>query len=93
MIAEPRASFVRDLKKRGMNPEEREVLRDFLNDLTEGVDLVDRYGEHELIDDWAGYLECHLADDWLVIYRRFRDRVVLYRTGTHKELFDHVLKR
>lgn len=63
------------------------MLADFLHDIREDADLVERYGEHELMEDWAGYLECHLGGDWLVIYKRFSDRIVLYRTGTHADLF------
>lgn len=87
MIAEPRPGFYRDLKRRGLNPAEREILRGFLRDIAEDADLAEAYGEHPLTGAWAGYLECHLDGDWLVIYKRFRDRVALYRTGTHAELF------
>jgi mRNA-degrading endonuclease YafQ of YafQ-DinJ toxin-antitoxin module len=33
-------------------------------------------------------LECHLAGDWLLIYRITLDELVLVRTGSHTELFD-----
>lgn len=92
MKVQVRPSFDSDLDRYGLSAEESQELADFHEALAAGP-LPRHYGEHELIGDWAGYLECHLADDWLVIYKRFRDRVVLYRTGTHKELFDHVLKR
>ena len=87
MIAEPRAGFVKDLKRRGLTPEEREILQGFLTHINEDADLVELYGEHALREEWAGYLECHLAGDWLVIYKRLKGRIVLYRCGTHAELF------
>jgi len=37
--------------------------------------------------EFAGFTECHVDADWLLIYRVLRHRVVLYRTGTHRELF------
>lgn len=37
--------------------------------------------------DWRGYMECHLAPDWLLIYCERGDEVVWVRMGTHAELF------
>lgn len=46
------------------------------------------YHDHPLRGEWAGHRECHLAPDWLLIYRVARDEVTFERTGTHSELFD-----
>jgi mRNA interferase YafQ len=37
--------------------------------------------------DWRGYMECHLARDWLLVYCERGDEVIWVRTGTHAELF------
>lgn len=42
---------------------------------------------HLLSGDGAGYLECHIAPDWLLIYQVDDDEVRLLRTGTHSDLF------
>ncbi len=43
--------------------------------------------DHELSGNWAGFQECHIQSDWLLIYRIDGDELMLYRTGTHADLF------
>jgi mRNA interferase YafQ len=51
------------------------------------VPLPEAFREHALRGDYAGFTECHVDADWLLIYRVTRNRVVFHRTGTHRELF------
>jgi len=47
-----------------------------------------RYRDHGLSGDWAGYRECHLKPDLLLIYRKSgSDTLRLARIGSHSELF------
>lgn len=86
LIVQARPSFTRDLQSRGLAKHEHRELLDFYDALTRGM-LPPHYQEHRLVETLAGYWECHLAAHWLVIYKRFSDRVVLHRTGTHQQLF------
>ncbi|MBB3118055.1 type II toxin-antitoxin system YafQ family toxin [Pseudoduganella violacea] len=47
--------------------------------------------DHQLIGDWAGYRECHIGGDFLLIYALDdsgkHGMVVFVRSGTHSELF------
>jgi mRNA interferase YafQ len=48
--------------------------------------------DHMLKGDWAGYRECHVGGDFLLIYLLDEDAgpsgsVVFVRAGTHSELF------
>ena len=43
--------------------------------------------DHDLTGDYAGHRECHLRPDWLLIYRQSGEELLLYRTGTHSDLF------
>ncbi|USF27513.1 mRNA interferase toxin YafQ [Firmicutes bacterium ASF500] len=43
--------------------------------------------DHRLTNNYSGYRECHVAPDWLLIYRQTSDELLLYRTGTHSDLF------
>lgn len=43
--------------------------------------------EHGLTGNWAGYHECHISPDWLLIYRTEGNELQLVRTGTHADLF------
>jgi mRNA interferase YafQ len=42
---------------------------------------------HPLKGEWEGYWECHVAPDWLLIYKHSDIELMLARTGTHSDLF------
>jgi mRNA interferase YafQ len=42
---------------------------------------------HQLGGVWAGFWECHIEPDWLLIYNIHDTEVLLVRTGTHTDLF------
>lgn len=44
--------------------------------------------DHNLIGNYTGYRECHLAPDWLLIYKQTDTELLLDRTGSHADLFD-----
>jgi mRNA interferase YafQ len=43
--------------------------------------------DHFLSGEWAHHRECHIAPDWLLIYKIVGDELFLVRTGTHSDLF------
>ena len=46
------------------------------------------YRDHPLAGDWAGYRECHLKPDLLIIYRKPNPETLrLARLGSHSDLF------
>ena len=40
--------------------------------------------DHALTGKWKGYRECHITDDWLLVYKKREDILILAltRTGT-----------
>ncbi len=44
--------------------------------------------DHKLIANYQGRRECHLAGDWLLIYKLEKDTVIFERTGSHSELLN-----
>lgn len=46
--------------------------------------------DHALHGNWAGYRECHVLPDWLLIYKKDKNHIYLYleRTGTHSDLLE-----
>jgi mRNA interferase YafQ len=44
--------------------------------------------DHPLKGDWADHRECHIAGDFLLIYRLAGDTITFVRAGTHSELFE-----
>lgn len=57
--------------------------------LASDTPLPPQYRDHVLSGDYAGYRECHIKSDWLIIYLIDKDVLVLtlIRTGTHSDLF------
>lgn len=74
-------------KKRGLNMNELQVVLDML--CAEEV-LEERYRDHALVGSYAGFRECHIRPDWLLVYAIDRGRLILTasRTGSHSDLFD-----
>lgn len=64
-----------------------ETLEYVLALLQAGKPLPDAFREHALERGFTGFTECHMDADWILIYRVLRHRIVLHRTGTHRELF------
>ena len=64
-------------------------LFDIVGMIAEGKKLDEKYRDHNLSGDYAGCRECHVEPDWLLVYE-VMDKVLvlmLYRVGTHSELF------
>lgn len=74
------------IKKRGYNIEKIEKVFRLLASETE---LPQKYSDHELVGKFAGFRECHIEPDWLLIYKIKNDvlTLTLTRTGTHSDLF------
>ena len=72
-------------KKRGQNVQ---LLRDVISQLANGYSLPEKNRDHALSGGWKGYRECHIAPDWLLVYKQERDILVLTltRVGTHSDL-------
>ncbi len=83
--------FKKDLKlakKRNMNMTEINFV---IKELANGNQLDKKYKDHALVGNWAGYRECHIEPDWLLIYRIDGSALLLYlmRTGTHSDILDN----
>ncbi|MCI7194280.1 MULTISPECIES: type II toxin-antitoxin system YafQ family toxin [Acidaminococcus] len=80
--------FRKDLKrmvKRGLPLNELEQVLDWLSD---GIVLGPKYRDHELSGNYAGFRECHIRPDWLLIYMVEEEKLILTatRTGSHSDL-------
>ena len=63
------------------------MLRSIIEKLAAGQQLPPEYRDHKLVGQWRDCRECHLAGDWLLIYRSAEGILTLERTGSHSELF------
>lgn len=84
--------FKKDLKQASRHPEyNREDLQHLIEDLSARNPLPSHYSEHSLEKrgvNWAGFRECHLGDDLVVIFVRLKGVVRLHRIGGHATMFD-----
>ena len=80
--------FERDLRRSKRRGKNLNKLWTVVERLLQEQPLEPRHRVHRLSGDWAGSWECHIESDWLLIWHRRDDTLVLVRTGTHSDLFD-----
>jgi len=79
--------FKRELKGRYRDVLESELKMVVVSLMKDEV-LDVRYRDHDLSGNWAGYRECHIKPDLLLIYRKLDGDILrLARLGSHSELF------
>lgn len=71
-------------KKLGYN---MELLQSVIDTLAIPEALPEKNKDHNLTGNYANKRECHILPDWLLVYRVDGIDLVLYRTGTHSDLF------
>jgi mRNA interferase YafQ len=86
------SAFKRDYQRTKATPRHRKDVDSLVSTVVELL-LSDRVlpesnRDHALSGDWAGYRECHVKPDLLLIYRKVDARILrLARLGSHSELF------
>lgn len=81
-------SFKKDLKRFINQPKKLHKLYDFLHILRHEEKIPPTYHAHMLTGDYAGYWECHIESDFLLIWIDETSNVIkLIRLGSHSELF------
>lgn len=78
---------LRKMIKRGKN--EDDIIH-VVNMLARDEPLPPKNKDHPLHGKWEGMRECHIEPDWLLIYKKYKDTLILLlsRTGTHSDLLD-----
>ena len=74
------------MKKRGLDISALDEAVDFLR---QGKKLDEKYHDHALTGNYAGFRECHIKPDWLLVYLLENDilTLTLVDTGTHSDIF------
>ena len=72
--------------KRGLN---MELFTNVVDLLTENGSLPPKYRPHKLSGNYSGCWECHIQNDWLLIWEQNDTTLTLLfiDTGTHSDLF------
>ena len=81
--------FEKDLKQAAKRGKNLDKLFEVIGKLAADEPLEPKNRVHMLVGEYLGYWECHIEPDWLLVYEKFDDILVLsmYRTGTHSDLF------
>ena len=80
-------TYIKDfklVKKQGWNLEK---IKDIILQLQTCEILDERLNDHALKGDFKGFRECHIFGDLVVIYKRDKEILTLYRIGRHQDLF------
>ena len=80
--------FKRDYKLAKRRGQNLSLLQNIILKLANGETLSPKNRDHALTGNWTGFRECHIAPDWLLIYKIEDDVLVLTltRVGTHSDL-------
>ncbi len=83
------AQFRKDFKLMEKRGKDKQKLKEILRVLADGGELPPERRDHALSGEYAGFRECHIEPDWLLIYCYRHNLLVLVgsRTGTHSDLF------
>jgi mRNA interferase YafQ len=81
--------FEKDLEKSRKQSRNFTELNTVLRDLIEEKPLPPKYCDHPLKGNWKGYRDCHVENDWVLIYKidKKEKTLILVRLGSHSELF------
>lgn len=81
--------FEKDVKQAAKRGKNLDKLFAVIEKLAADEPLEPKNRAHMLVGEYSGYWECHIEADWLLVYEKFEDVLVLtmYRTGSHSDLF------
>ena len=82
------SQFKRDYKQCIRRHYDMKLIDDVMRDLALGKQLDPKYHDHKLIGDYKGARDCHILNDWILIYNLTGTEVRLLRTGTHSDLLE-----
>lgn len=82
------SQFKKDLKRYRNQPKKIEALMEVLEFLQDTGTVPASYNPHMLKGQCAGFMECHVESDFLLIWIDAEsNQINLTRLGTHSELF------
>ena len=81
--------FKKDLKQVKKQGKDIDKLFEIIEKIANDEVLDEKYRDHSLIGNYKGTRECHIEPDFLLIYEKIDDILVLslVRTGSHSDLF------
>ena len=83
----PSSKFRKQYKR--LNQKDKEITRKIINRLLNDEILETKYKDHKLVGEYAGFRECHIKPDLLLIYKKENKALILVciAIGSHSDLF------
>ena len=78
----PTTKFQKDVKRLKKRGYDLSSLTKVIQILADGKSLPPQNRDHALSGNYAGFRECHIAPDWLLIYEISEDTLFLDRKST-----------
>ena len=90
LTLKPTTQFRKDYKRMKKQGKDMTLLEDVITDLLNEKKLDEKYLDHPLSGNHAGFRECHILPDWLLIYAINKKQLILttVRTGPHSDLLN-----
>jgi mRNA interferase YafQ len=84
----PTSRFRKDVKIAAARGYDISLIEEVVDMLAGGKTLPEKYRDHKLSGKYAGYRDCHILPDWVLIYRIEEKALLLLlmRTGTHSDI-------
>ena len=84
-----RAEAKKGLKKLKNDKNSLNLVRNIIKKLANNEILEPKYKDHKLVGKYAGFRECHIKPDLLLIYRKENKTLILMciALGSHSDLF------
>ena len=81
--------FDRDMKRIKKRKLNLSLMDEVVQTLIAEKPLAPKHKDHALTGNYAGFRECHITPDWLLIYAVDKGNLILIasRTGTHSDLY------
>ena len=83
------SEFKRDYKKAKKQGKDISQLLKVIEMLANDEPLPEKHQDHALIGNWVGHRECHVTPNWLLVYKKTDDKVLillLVRVASHSNL-------
>lgn len=88
------SQFKKDFKRFSKDLDKVKILYAIVEKLVNGEDIPAVYKPHPLKGEWKDFMECHVEDDYLLIWFDKEENIIkLVRLGSHSELFGKGRKR
>jgi mRNA interferase YafQ len=81
-------SYEKDVKRLKKRKFDLSLLDKVISDLSDDLPIDPNHKDHPLKGGYTGWRDCHVKDDWVLVYKKERNKLLLLlsRTGAHSDI-------